>query len=69
MSENTSDYGEYVAQTANLLDLSIAPEYFTNVVNNFATIAQIATLVLEFPLSEQEKRLWLVIESASVFEP
>lgn len=62
MSEKTSDYGEYIVQTANLLDLSIAPEYLDRVVDNFATIAQIALLVTEFPLSEE-------IDSASIFEP
>jgi hypothetical protein len=59
---NHESYQEYIVQTAKLLDLSIAPEYFDGVVNNFATIVRIAALVTEFPLSEE-------IESASVFEP
>jgi Asp-tRNA(Asn)/Glu-tRNA(Gln) amidotransferase C subunit len=57
-----NDYTEYIIQTAKLLDLEIAPENLTSVVNNFATIAKIASLVTEFPLSQDT-------ESASVFEP
>jgi Asp-tRNA(Asn)/Glu-tRNA(Gln) amidotransferase C subunit len=57
-----NDYEEYIIQTAKLLDLEIAPENLTSVVNNFATIAKIASLVTEFPLSQD-------LESASVFEP
>lgn len=56
------DYKEYIIQTAELLDLEIAPENLAIVVNNFSTIAKIASLVTEFPLSQD-------IESASVFEP
>jgi Asp-tRNA(Asn)/Glu-tRNA(Gln) amidotransferase C subunit len=57
-----NDYEEYIIQTAKLLDLEIAPENLTSVVNNFATIAKIASSVAEFPLSQD-------LESASVFEP
>jgi hypothetical protein len=57
-----NDYTEYIIQTAELLDLEIAPEYLTSVVNNFATIAKIASSVTDFPLSQN-------IEPAIVFEP
>jgi Asp-tRNA(Asn)/Glu-tRNA(Gln) amidotransferase C subunit len=57
-----NDYKEYIIQTAELIDLEIAPENLTSVANNFATIAKIASLVTEFPISQD-------IESAIVFEP
>lgn len=62
MSEESLNITQYVEQTAQLIDLPLAPEYQLSVVENFAKIAAIATLVLEFPLSED-------IEFAPVFEP
>jgi Protein of unknown function (DUF4089) len=56
------NYEQFVIQTAELIDLEIAPENLASVVNNFATMANIASLVTEFPLSQD-------IESVSVFEP
>lgn len=62
MPENSINIAQYVEQTAQLIDLPIAPEYQLSVVENFAKIAAIATLVIEFPLPED-------IELAPVFEP
>jgi hypothetical protein len=62
MPEESLNIAEYVEQTAQLIDLPIAPEYRLNVVENFAKIAAIAILVIEFPLPED-------IEFAPVFEP
>lgn len=62
MPEESLNIAQYVEQTAQLIDLPLAPEYQLNVVENFAKIAAIATLVLEFPLPED-------IELAPVFEP
>lgn len=62
MTEKTNPLADYVEQTAQLLDLPLAPEHRDGVVENFATIAAIATLVTEFPLPED-------IELAPVFEP
>lgn len=62
MPEESLNIAQYVEQTAQLIDLPLAPEYRLNVVENFAKIAAIATLVVEFPLPED-------IELAPVFEP
>ena len=62
MPEESLNIAKYVEQTAQLIDLPLAPEYQLSVVENFAKIAAIATLVLEFPLPEY-------IELATVFEP
>lgn len=62
MPEKSLNIAQYVEQTAQIIDLPLAPEYRLSVVENFAKIAAIATLVLEFPLPEE-------IEPAPVFEP
>ncbi|MBD2013384.1 DUF4089 domain-containing protein [Microcoleus sp. FACHB-53] len=62
MPEESLNIADYVEQTAQLIDLPLAPEYRLSVVENFAKIAAIATLVVEFPLPED-------LESAPVFEP
>ena len=62
MPEQSLNIAQYVEQTAQLIDLPLAPEYLVSVVENFAKIAAIATLVLEFHLPED-------IEFAPVFEP
>jgi hypothetical protein len=62
MTEKPFELADYVEQTAQLLDLPIAPEYRPGVVENFARIAAIATLVMEFPLPDD-------IEPAPIFEP
>jgi hypothetical protein len=62
MPEENLNIAQYVEKTAQLIDLPLAPEYQLSVVENFAKIAAIATLVVEFPLPED-------IELAPVFEP
>lgn len=62
MPEESLNIADYVEQTGQLIDLPLAPEYRLSVVENFAKIAAIATLVVEFPLPED-------LESAPVFEP
>ncbi|NER31399.1 MAG: DUF4089 domain-containing protein [Symploca sp. SIO1C4] len=60
MEENI-DFSEYVKQMAKVLDLPIAPKYFPSVVENFARVSTIASVVMEFPLPED-------VEAAPVFE-
>lgn len=62
MPRENLNIAQYVEETAQLIDLPLAPEYRLSVVENFAKIAAIATLVVEFPLPED-------LESAPVFEP
>ena len=62
MSEKTIDLADYVEQTAQLLDLPLAPEHQDGVIENFIRIAAIAQLVTEFALPED-------IEVAPVFKP
>ncbi|AFY77457.1 MAG: DUF4089 domain-containing protein [Hydrococcus sp. C42_A2020_068] len=62
MNEKTLDVADYIERTAQLLDLSIAPEYLPGVIDNMTRIAAIATLVTEFELPED-------LEAAPVFEP
>jgi hypothetical protein len=57
-----SDYDAYVDQTVALLGLAIAPDYRQGVVDNFRRAAEIAQLVLEFPLPS-------ALEAAPTFEP
>lgn len=53
---------EYVEQISQIIDLPLNPEQVPGVVKNFATIASIASLVMEFPLPED-------IEPVPIFEP
>ncbi|HEY9675117.1 MAG TPA: DUF4089 domain-containing protein [Waterburya sp.] len=62
MDEQPIDITTYVQQTAQLLNLPLAPEHRPGVVENFSKIAVIATLVMEFPLPD-------TIVAAPVFEP
>ena len=62
MPDKISALEETVEQTAALLDLSIAPEYKPGAVENFARIAEIAQLVMEFPLPAE-------VEAAPIFCP
>lgn len=62
MPEESLNIAQYVEKTAQIIDLPLDPEYQLSVVDNFAKIAAIATLVLEFPLPEE-------IEPAPVFKP
>lgn len=62
MTEESVNLACYVEQTAQLIDLPLAPEYRPSVVDNFTRIAAIATLVMDFPLPEE-------MEAAPIFEP
>lgn len=62
MTQNPPDPVKYIEQMAQMLDLPLAPEHRPGVVENFARIAAIATLVTEFPIPE-------TVEVAPVFEP
>lgn len=54
------DWTEYVRGAAQVLEVEIPAEYMPGVVDNFASIAQIAALVMvELPTAE----------AAAVFEP
>jgi hypothetical protein len=61
-SKTMNNISEYVAQTAQLIDLPINPEYREAVISNLEQIAAIAQLITEFPLSDK-------IEIAPVFNP
>ncbi len=62
MTNENDLIAEYVDRVANLIELSIDPEYRPSVVANMTRLAQVAQLVNEFPLPEE-------IEAATVFEP
>lgn len=62
MDENTLLIAEYVDLMAMVLDLQLNPEYRTGVIENFAKIKAIASLVNEFLLPDN-------IEAAPIFEP
>jgi len=62
MTEKLLDIEEYIDQTALMLDLPIAPEHKSGVLDNFARTAAIAQLVLEFSLPPE-------VEVAPVFQP
>lgn len=51
-SNQPSQFAAYVDQMAIALGLPIAPEYRAGVVANITRTAQIAQLVLEFPLPD-----------------
>lgn len=53
---------KYVDNAAEIIDLPLLPEHRPGVVANFEKIAEIAQLVLEFPLEKE-------IEAAPKFEP
>ena len=59
---SNKDYRQYVQNTAELIDLQLSPEYLSGVVDNFASLAVIASLVTEFELPEE-------IEIAPTFQP
>lgn len=56
------DVAAYVEQASRLCGLAIPPECKPGVVENMATLAQVADLVLSFPLPT-------TVEAAPVFEP
>lgn len=62
MSDTEIDYGAYVEQAAQLIELPIPTEYRQGTIENFERIAAIAQLVMEFPLPVDT-------EIAPVFEP
>ncbi len=57
-----ADLAAWVDQMAALVNLPLAPEHRPGVVENFAQIAAIAQLVMDFPLPE-------TVEAAPIFEP
>lgn len=56
------DAEAYVAQASRLVGMAIAPEHHPGVVENMAILAQVADLVMSFPLPE-------TVEPAPVFDP
>ena len=56
------DASAYVDQASRLCGLTIAPEHYPGVVENMESLAQVAQLVMSFPLPE-------TIEPAPVFNP
>ncbi|MBF2001518.1 MAG: DUF4089 domain-containing protein [Synechococcales cyanobacterium C42_A2020_086] len=61
-SGETLDIAQLVDLMAELLQLPIAPDYRPGVIANLQRTADIAQLVMEFPLPEE-------IEIAPVFDP
>ncbi len=59
---SAEDAAQLVNLMAQLLQLSIAPDHQPGVIANLLRTAEIAELVMEFPLPEE-------IEVASTFEP
>ena len=62
MTEKILDLEEYVEQMALVLNLPINPDHKPGTLDNFARIAAIAQIVLEFPLPPD-------IEAASIYQP
>lgn len=62
MIEGEDKARKYVLATAQLLDLTIDDQYVPKVVENWESIAKIASLVTEFDLAEN-------IESVAIFQP
>lgn len=62
MEVSALDPAVYVEQTAALLNLPLQPEHQPGVVENFARIQAIASLVIEFPLPAD-------LEPAPIFQP
>ena len=62
MSDETFDAKAYVEAATQLVGLSIDPAHLPGVILNLERIAQMAALVMEFPLPEQT-------EPAPVYEP
>ncbi|MEB3213023.1 MAG: DUF4089 domain-containing protein [Leptolyngbyaceae bacterium] len=59
---NSFDAEAYVEQASRLCDLPIAPDHLPGVVENMSALAQVADLVMSFPLPE-------TIEPAPTFDP
>ncbi|QDO97575.1 DUF4089 domain-containing protein [Ferrovibrio terrae] len=62
MSKDTFDAEAFMEATAAAMNLTIAPEWKPNVLDNLIRSRQIALAVLDFPLPD-------TIEPASVFKP
>ena len=62
MSDKILTLEETVEQVAALLDLPIAPAHKPGTIENFARLAEIAQLVMEFPLPAE-------VEAAPIFHP
>lgn len=62
MTSSSSDLVQLVNLMAQVLQIPLDPEHCPGVVTNFARTAEIAQLVLEFPLPDE-------IEVAPTFEP
>ncbi len=56
------DAEAYVEQASRLVGVAIAPDHRPGVIENMAILAQVAALVMDFPLPE-------TIEPAPVFNP
>ncbi|AOX03090.1 DUF4089 domain-containing protein [Moorena producens PAL-8-15-08-1] len=62
MTKPTIETATYVEAMAQLLDLDLKPEHRSGVINNFAKIYAIASLVTEFTLPDD-------LAAAPVFKP
>jgi hypothetical protein len=62
MNEKPLDLADYALQTAQILELAIAPEDLPGTLKIINTLAALAALVTEFELSEE-------IEAAPTFNP
>ena len=62
MPDETFDAKAYVEAAAQLVGLSIDPAHLPGVILNLERIAEMASLVMEFPLPEET-------EPAPVYEP
>ena len=62
MEKTTLDPAAYVAQMAAVMELPLAPDHESGVVENFTRLLAIAQLVNEFPLPAE-------IAVAPVFQP
>lgn len=62
MTAESNPIAAYITQTAALLELSLHPDQQAGVIENFERMAQIAQLVMTFPLPED-------VEVAPVFDP
>lgn len=62
MTEKNLEIINYIQQTSKVIDLSISSEYLPGVVENFSRLKAMASLVTDFPLSQD-------IETATQFEP
>ncbi len=62
MAPPSSTAAEYVKQAADLMNVSIHPDYQAEVIKNIEQIQLLAQLVIDFPLPP-------TIEAAPIFQP